>query len=218
MSVASILSLGTSIIGGIAGLLGSDKADLQARQAMGEELAFRREALGFSMQQYEEWKKTYGVVEKQLSDYYVNNNGQMQMDTAANIIEKSFRNVPAEVERIAEQRGLGEAQKGAMLSNMLVSKAESKAAGRISAGEQFRAEKSSFVAGGRGAQAQATSGIMNSYNAMAQMMGNRAATYKQEAAAGGAAAYEALSSGIAGFIGLSGGEEKSNTETNPQAY
>jgi len=212
MALLAALSAGVSIVSGIAGLFGSGGADLKARQLASDQLATQRESLGFAMTQYEDWKKTYGVVEKQMSDYYVSSNGQMQMDAAANMIETSFRNVPTDINRIAEQRGLGEGQKAAMLSEALVSKAESKALGRINAGTQFRSEKAGFVASGQDAKGQATTGVLNSYNQMAQLLGQQYQAMQGQASSGSTAAGSAISSGIALLAsGLGGGTSSAST-------
>lgn len=205
MDPLSLLSVGSSVVGGIAGLFGSSKAEKRAAEAASEALALQREALGFSMQQYQDWKNTYGVIEKQLSDYYVNSDGQMQRDTAANIIEKAFRDMPMQIERTAAQRGLGEEQKAAMTHDMLMGKAESKASARIAAGEQFRAEKQGFLGSSLNARAQATSGVTNGYNAMAQLLSGQAASYKQDAANAATSGGSAISSGLKAFMALNGG-------------
>lgn len=204
MDPLSLLSAGSSIVGGIAGLFGSNKAEKRAQQAASEALALQREGLGFAMQQYKDWQSTYGQIEKQLSDYYVSSNGQMQRDVAAGMVETAFRNVPMQIERTAAQRGLGEGQTAAMLSDALVAKAEQKAGARIGADAQFRQEKQGFLNSGQNSRSQASAGVMNSYNTMTSLLNSQASQYQQQALAGGTAAGSAISQGLSAFMALNG--------------
>lgn len=204
MEPFALLSAGSSIVGGIAGLFGSNKAEKRAQAAASEALAMQREGLGFAMQQYQDWKNTYGQIEKQLSNYYVSSNGQMQRDVAASMVETAFRNIPMQIERTAAQRGLGEGQTAAMLSDALVAKAEQKAGARIGADAQFRQEKQGFLNSGQSSRSQASAGVMNSYNTMTSLLNSQASQYQQQAAAGGAAVGSAISQGLSAFMALSG--------------
>lgn len=205
MALLAALSAGVSIVSGISSMFAANKAQDKADALNAEALSTQREGLATAKMQLEDWKSTYGVVEKQLSDYYVTNNGQMQMDSAANMIESTFRGVPADITRTAAQRGLGEGQTAAMLSDALVQKAESKASARLGAGTAFRSERAGFVASGQGAKSQATSGILNGYNQMAQMLGGQGQNQQAIADKASAAAGQSLSSGMALLSQLGGG-------------
>ena len=229
--MSALLSAGLGLVSGIAGLFGGGDSDLKARQAASDAVAAQKAGLGFAMQLYKDWQGTYGQIEKQLSDYYSSNSGQMPMDVAAGIVEKAFRNTPMQIERVAEQRGLGEEQKGAMLSQSLISKAEQKAESRIGALDRFRQEKNQFNASGINAKNAATGSVMGSYQNLSNALTQQAAGYRQQATAEGNTFMDAISGGVSAAMALTGGKNTgapsllgasvdldNQFTTNPQLY
>lgn len=200
--MSSLLSAGLGLASGIVGLFGGGDSDRKARRAMDDAIAAQKASLGFAMQRYKDWQNTYGQVEQQLSDYYSSNSGQMPMDVASGIVERAFRNVPTQVERVADQRGLGEEQKGAMLSEALVSKAEQKAQSRIGALDKFRQEKSRFNAAGINAKNAAVGAVRGGYQNLSNALTHQAAMYQDQAMAEGNAFTDAISGGVSAYMAL----------------
>lgn len=175
--IGGIVGKATDFVG-LTDYSGQEKAQENASQAASQasdtanaQLAFvkemAQEQLAFSKQQYTDWQKVYGPIQKNLGDYYENLSGDsmaaQQLSAQAREYADAYRKVNQQLaQRGISQSGVAAAQDVAMASQS----ANTRAGIRAGAEDMARTKQAGFLQLGLNSQASLLGNIGNASNSL----------------------------------------------------
>jgi hypothetical protein len=146
----------TATIGVGATLLTLDQANKAGARAD----KANKKALQFDMKKYDDWKKIYGPIEQNLSNYYQTLSPESYTAQGFQGIEAEFSKVKQNIEEQIAQRGLTDSGIAAATDqNLQIQKALAKAKVRQEAPAEIAKQKTAFLQGGEQRRSQAEQGI-----------------------------------------------------------
>lgn len=152
-----------------------------------------RTALEFQQQQYYDWKRIFGPVERNLSDYYSNLSQDQYVAQNLESFQTELQKATDQMRTQMEQRGLyGSGVASQAEETLALQKAVGKAGIRVNAPADWAKQQEAFLATGEGMRQTAVQGYGNALNQSATVA-------QQQADQSAAATGKLLSLGMQNF-------------------
>ena len=186
-----------TVIGAGATVYSANKASGAANSATQAQTAASNANIAFQRQQYNDWQAVYGPVQQNLSSFYQNLSGDALVASGLKNYEQQYQAVEQNLQRSFTQRGIDSPAQDFLQQQAALGTAEFKATLRNEAPLQVAAAQQGFV--DHNVVNPAAQGVSQQLSAQAQLYGNQAAQYNNQATAGYKAAGQAIQGGVSSY-------------------
>ena len=192
--------IGGSVLSAGANFFGAQQAGKAADAAQAQQMAYLNKNLEFQMQQYQQWQKIYGPIQKNLANFYKHLTPETLAASGIKHYEQQYRAVEQELQRSFAQRGIDSPAQDFLNQHAALSAAEAKAQIRQQAPLQVAQAKQGFLASN--VSNPNAAGVSNAFGQFANVFGQQAQYYQQQQAAGIQGIGNAISGGLQQYIGM----------------
>jgi len=189
--------IGSAVVGAGASIYAGNKSASAAKQASGQQAAAADSNLAFQQAQYADWQAVYGPVQDNLSNFYQNLSGDTLVASGLKNYEQQYAAAEQNLQRSFTQRGIDSPAQGLLTQQAALGTAEYKATLRNDAPLKVAQLKQGFL--DHNVQNPAAAGVSQQLSAQANLYGNQAAQYNNQATAGYQAAGQAIQGGVSGY-------------------